>query len=566
MKSWQKKEVFWLLLLLGLSLFTIFPLLQPGFYPFHDEPQIANLYQMVRAIESGQLPPRWGPDFSFGYGYPLFNFYYPLPFYLGTGFFFLTRSLVWSLKLVFALSLPLSGLTMYFLLRKLFDQKAAFIGSVIYLFTPYRAVDLYVRGAVGELWAFVFMPFALGAFLNLIKKRSFRNIFLAGFSLAGLILSHNLTAMMFLPFALIFCLSQVLGQKDRLFSFLSAALGGLLGLALSAYYWLPALVEKRFIQSGTPFNPVDHFPFIKQLIIPSWGYGASLWGPKDGFSFQIGPINLLVVFGLIAILLLSKNEWKKERSAIYLLVGFFFLALFLMNIRSLPLWRLLPLASYVQFPWRLLLLTTFFSSVLSGFFVSRLKGRRQLGAVFLLVLASVLTSLSYFKPEKKLAVSDDDYLKRFFADRVSAGQSLTVSEQYYHYSEDYLPLTIWTKQRPEKLPKEKVEILEGEILEFSQLSPVSFWLRARNKAPTQLVVHQYFFPGWRARVNGQRAAVSPRSPHGDMTIALGAGESEVLVEFRESSLRRIANTITCLALLVVGVTVFWTGVVRKRLK
>jgi len=69
-------------ILLVLSIPPTFYLLRRGFYEPHDLHHFADIYEMVRALASGQIPPRWGPDFSFNFGYPLFNFYYVLPFYL----------------------------------------------------------------------------------------------------------------------------------------------------------------------------------------------------------------------------------------------------------------------------------------------------------------------------------------------------------------------------------------------------------------------------------------------------------------------------------------------------
>src|SRR4030067_2553218 len=91
------------LILLVLSIPSFFILLKRGFYEPHDLHHIADIYEMFRAFQSGQIPPRLGPDFSFGFGYPLFNFYYVLPFYLGAMFFALLGSLTLSFKLVMIL-------------------------------------------------------------------------------------------------------------------------------------------------------------------------------------------------------------------------------------------------------------------------------------------------------------------------------------------------------------------------------------------------------------------------------------------------------------------------------
>jgi hypothetical protein len=546
MKKLFNKEFFWLCLIWLVAFVLVLPLLKPGFYPFHDEPHIANLYQMARAIESGQLPPRWGPDFSYNFGYPFFVFYYPLPFYLGA-FFNLVfgLNLIWSLKLVFLFSLPLSATFFYFLSRKFFNREGSFVASVIYLLTPYRAVDLYVRGAVGELWSFVFMPAVLLTFFNLIQKRTLKSVTFAGLSLAALVLSHNLSAIIFLPFVLFFCLALIFKEKNKIYGLVSSVLGGLLGLAISAYYWLPAVWEKQFVQSGTPFNPFDHFPFIKQLITPFWGYGASVWGPHDGLSFQIGIVNLLAVLLGFLLFVLRKKIFDQKRQVLFLFLAFsFLLCLFLMNIRSGFIWKLLPLGSYVQFPWRFLLLTTLFSSLFVGFLEAIPKLGKKIVLLFA-VLAFVL-NFQYFKPEKTVLVDDNHYLDIMFAG----------SEKYTNYSEDYLPLTVWTQERPSSLPLNKIEVIEGEV-EYQEKTPIHFTAQVTSEKQTSLVLHQYYFPGWQAKVDGQRVELQINKPHGDILIPLDQGNHQVEIWFGRSGVRLISEIISLGTVLILLAAFTW---------
>lgn len=561
MKKLSDKDWFWLGLIILVSLVIGFPLLKPGFYPFHDETQIANLYEMIRAISGGQFPPRWAPDFSFNYGYPFFVFYYHLPFYLGSLFYFLFKtSLVWSLKLVFLFSLPLSGIFFYFLAKKFFSRKFSFLATCVYLLTPYRAVNLYVRGAVGELWSFVFMPAVLLTFLNLIERRNLLNKFLAGLSLAALILAHNLTAIIFFPFLIIFCFFLILNQKDKQNRLFSLVIGGLTGLAFSAYYWLPAVLEKRFIQKGTPFNPFDHFPFIRQLVIPSWGYGASVWGPDDKMSFQIGVVNLLaIVLGFLIFVFRKRFLGQKKLMLFGTIMFSFILSVFMMNIRSGFLWKLLPLGEYVQFPWRFLLLITLFSSLSIGFLEIFSNKIKNFFFVLILLLLSLL-NLRYFKPEKKLLVNDDYYLERMFANRLSKGESEKISEKYYNYSEDYLPLTIWTQKRPNSLPRSIFEISSGQII-FQKLKPTLFFVKVETNQPTTLLFHQYYFPGWQVVINGQKREIQINKPFGDMAFFLSPGKYDIKIWFGRSLVRLLAEFISLTVLFVYFVLIF-----RQKLK
>ncbi len=549
MKKLAEKNYFWIVLVIAVSLLAIYPLFKSGFYPFHDEPQIANLYEMTRAVLGGQFPPRWAPDFSFNYGYPFFNFYYPLPFYLGTFFYLVFKaSLVDSLKLVFALSLPLSGIAFFFLMRKFFGRWSAFAGAIIYMFTPYRAVDLYVRGAVGEMWSFVFMPLSWLCLVNVIQKRSVKNIIFAALSLAGLILAHNLTAIIFLPFLAVFCLVLLWGEKDRKHTLASIFMSVSFGLALSAFYWLPALAEKRFVQSGTPFSPFDHFPFLTQLVYSKWGYGASVWGKGDGMSFQIGLINLVLPLGGVAGFLLKRKKLPREKKKwFYLLVSFLGFSIFLMNIRSGFLWNLLPLAAYIQFPWRILLLVSLFTSLMVGFWEECLPKKWAKTVLLSLACLAVVFSWTYFKLEKQIKVNDDYYLTRFFADRASTGKRKAFSLAYLNYSEDYLPLTIWTQKRPTALPAAKAEISQGRVI-FRETSPTSFEVYTMAEEPAEVLIHNYYFPGWKAWVDGKGTAIKVSEPHGDISIPVPAGNHLVIIKLTESPIRWFSDLVSLASL------------------
>src|SRR3990172_307250 len=139
----MSKKIAFLLLLATLP--AIYYLIKPGFYEPQDLHHLADIYQMARAVASGQIPPRLGPDFTFGYGYPLFNFYYLLPFYLGAFVYALFGSLTASFESVFVLSLILSVCGMYLFLREFFNRFPSLVGAFLFLYTPYRAVQTYVR-------------------------------------------------------------------------------------------------------------------------------------------------------------------------------------------------------------------------------------------------------------------------------------------------------------------------------------------------------------------------------------------------------------------------------------
>lgn len=163
---------YWWFLLFILISPTIFSLLVPGYYGASDDLHIAWLFEMDRSLKSGQFPPRLVPDLSYGFGYPLFNFVFPLPFYIGEIFHLLGLNFVDSIKATFALSLFASGFVMYFLLREFSSKLLSIAGGLIYVYAPYRAVDIYIRGAIGEAVAFIFLPLIILSIIRLTKEKN----------------------------------------------------------------------------------------------------------------------------------------------------------------------------------------------------------------------------------------------------------------------------------------------------------------------------------------------------------------------------------------------------------
>src|SRR3990167_1518918 len=348
-KNLGKNIWLWIIIL---SIPAVWALLVPGFYGASDDIHIAWLQQMDKVLKMGQIPPRFVPDLSFGFGYPLFNFVFPLPFYLGEFFHLLGFSLVASVKAVFLLSFLLSGYFMYRLLKEFTNSVLSLAGTVVYIFSPYRSTDVFVRGAIGESLAFVFLPLVILAIVKITrnsKNRKWLGIF--PLSVAALLMSHNITAYMFFPFAFLFlAMAIILARPPRLSVLIKSLVGFFLGLVISSYFWVPAVVESNLMKYDTVFNFIDHFPTIRQLLIAYFGYGASVPGPYDGMSFFIGTVNLILLVAGSVVFLASFKKTKRERKIFFFwLVVVIAVSVFMMNHRSTFVWQHIPFIAYFQF-------------------------------------------------------------------------------------------------------------------------------------------------------------------------------------------------------------------------
>jgi len=515
---------------------AVWALVTPGFFEPHDLHHLADIFEMFRSLGSGQIPPRWAPDFSYGFGYPLFNYYYLLPFYIGAGFYSILGSLTESLKLLFLFTFLISAYGMYKFLREFTGKLASLVGSVLFVYTPYRAVQIYVRGAVGEALALALFPLAGYFLIKSVKNPSFKNTAKAGLFLGIFLLSHNYMWFLSLPFIYLLAAFYIYKNRKALVALVSVTL---LGFGAAAFWWVPALMEIKYVPRLTPFLLIDHFPFMKQLVIPSWGYGASHWGPYDDLSFQIGVVNLLVI-GVLFLLLLSRFK-KLPAKKLYLvlwILGGFGISVVFMNIRTLPIWKLLPFYNFIQFPWRLLYLTTFFTSIAAALSVDLLKNKKHkkiLSAI--IILGSIGLTFNYFKPSGKVFRNDDHYFNLFFNDP--------------NYSEDYLLLSQWTDKRPTKASSSKFTVESGEILSIRENTPVNWSAEFTANTDTVLTFHTYYFPGWEAEVDGNPVELVPGEPNGQITVSVPPGEHKINISWEETSLRKSMDLLSLTSLLII---------------
>lgn len=528
---------FWLPTILIFSIPAVWALLVPGFYGASDDMHIAWLYELDKTIKLGQIPPRFVPDLSFGFGYPLFNFVFPLPFYIGEIFHLLGFSLVDSVKAVLFISIPLSGIFMYLFLGEFIKKRWAFIGALLYLYAPYRAVDVYIRGAIGEALSFVFLPLVVLSVSKLKSSKDLRWIGIGGISIASLLLSHNITAYMFFPFLILFFFLQIFAKNWKVFVFKSI-LTFSLGILISIYFWLPALLESNLIKYDTIFNFFDHFPEVKQLITPYWGYGASVPGVGDGMSFFLGGANLLVlVSSVFGIFKWSKVTRQNRILLIWALIALIS-AFFLMNYRSTFIWNILPFLPYFQFPWRFLILVTFFVPLMLVI-LEKFKHERIL---FILILALIIIpTWSFFRPEHFLGREDDYYLNRYIPIPFASSEYLKIQEEYLR-----LP------KASEKRPNSNLPLLfpEDGIKKIDKINDLKVAFELNLDKENLISLNKYYFPGWQARIDGKSAEILAGKPYGQITIVVPAGFHKVEVNFRETNFRKLLNFASLAAFLV----------------
>lgn len=547
MKNFLKNNIFLFLVIL-LSIPAIIALFHFGFYGASDDLHIAWLYEMNKIISIGQIPPRFVADLSFGFGYPLFNFVFPLPYYIGSLVHLFGFSFVDCIKIVFGFSLMGSGVAMYFLLKEMLPGLLSLAGALIYIYTPYRSTDVYSRGAIGESLAFVFLPVLVMGAVKLFKsseeskKINWKNISLISLSLAALILSHDIVAYMFFPFFLIFIVFLVFLSKNKKILFVNSLLGILGGLFISAYFWIPAIIESKLMTYGTVFNFVDHFPTIRQLLTSYFGYGASVAGPYDLMSFFMGGLNwfLLIVGGILAIVFWRKIL-KIEKGILIWASITFVISFFMMNFRSSFLWEHLPFLPYFQFPWRFLTMTTLTTVV----FIIPFKylNFKHFSYVIpgLFIILSIILNFNYFKPHDYLKRVDSYYLNKYIPVPVA-------SDEYLMTQEEYLRLPKDSEKRPDKIYP---LIFSDKSLSYEVLQTNGIYSKINIDLDkeTEISYAKYNFPGWTAKIDGKKVKTTIGKPFGQVLVVVPAGKHILEFNFGETWGRMIIDIISLVSLV-----------------
>jgi len=525
-------------LLLFLSLLGIKALFHPGFFTSHDGyHQIVRLLHFHQGILDGQFPVRWAGQALYGFGYPLFYFTYQLPFYLGEIFLRMGASMADTIKFLFILAYPVSGLTMYGFAKDLWGKWPGFLSTVLYLWAPYRFSTIFVRGSLGEHFTWIFLPLVLWGCLNLSRQHYRRGLLLLGFGLAGLILSHAIiTQLAIIPIAL-FWLATLFLSKEKVRMFIFSLLGTMLAIGLSAFYLVPSFDMKQYIGGFPPSHIFDHFVTFKQLVYSPWGFGFSFPGTEyDAMSFQLG-IPQWIVVGLSALftffLLWRQRLRSVDAVAIMFLLVFSGSFIMMTNV-SAPVWLALKQYVAVDFPWRFLLIATLYAALLGGYVTSRIRPR------FFGIMVSIgLILLALYANRNHINVNlyESNPMQYVYPTQTSSSY------------EEYTPIGANLKLAKDPVDR-VVNVLDGDIaignvIKTSKL--VAFDVGAKTKS--RLNINQFYFPTWNLFFDSIPQPVQVDS-YGIWDFTIPDGQHRVTIKLINPPFHQLANALTLGSILL----------------
>ena len=530
-----------------------------------------------RAWISGIPYPHWAFSSNFGAGEPRFVFYPPLSWMLGAT---LGLMLPWTLVPVTITFLILSGtgLATRALARLALQEAPATIAACAAISSGYVLFSAYDRMAFGELLGGVWIPLLL---LYLFRQRQPASAVLTrafdgstlplALALAACWLSDAPVGVM--ASYLLAAVAALLALLRRSWApILRATIAAPLGIALTAFYLIPAAWEQRWVDilqaagvHGDPGLRVENNWIFPHHTDPVLHY-------RDLALHVISPITVfMVAVALASLLVLSlRGQLRSPSRSWFIPLALIPAAALLLQFPiSLPIWNLLPKLRFLQFPWRWLLVVEAPMAVLfaAAVWPSPSTRRWQRPAAASLCALFFLGSLTFAAGHFFLDSNEDDDLDLLLA-KFNSGQGFIGTDEYTPpgadnsvvatglpdacFSEDFdteLGFAAKTEDIPAWLPSQgsclataTAQVHLPEQLRLTAVSPRAGFVILRLRA----------YPAWEISLNGKPATSIPGRADGLIALPVPQGPITLTVHWRTTPDVLAGRSVTALALIALA--------------
>ena len=526
---------------------------------------------LAESLRHGIFPVRWMAHAAYELGYPFFNHYAALPYYLSGGLTALGISPLLAIQATQTLGFVLAALAMALWAERVFQSRVAtLIAVAAYTFAPFHMVNVYVRGdSLSEFWAFVWYPLILWALDRLAERPTSRRAFVAALAYGALILTHNVSALIFSPFVLLYGLvqgfvshrSSIQKPRERLLALITLIAPFVLGVLLTTWFWLPAIAETRYGQMGEAFTAgyfhySQHFRGADLIQSPlCFDYSVEGAGP---FAMGWGQA-LLALLGVVRLTLRIIREKREPAHHLILLFGLA-LATVMITPLSRPLWKHLPLLEMTQFPWRFLSVQALFTAIVTGSLGARDPVKSDLTSKKILRLAvggglcalTMAAALLGLHPDRlRIGADDVTWEKLRLYESFTGNIGTTIRHEYL--PADVVPRPYISSAVVDGDMRPLAEGEAGLAATLLRRTPIKqrWAVTLQSAAPVAFPLN--WWPGWRARVDGSRVEAYAMPGSGRLTVDLPAGEHIVTLRLGATPLRTMANLIALLAWIGCGV-------------
>ena len=556
-----------LLVLAAVTLIIGAPLLSGRVLGGHDIVNyLVHAQQAAANLREGLVFPSWSGGYNAGFGSPVLLFFPPVTSYAGAGAVLAGVPVILGVQWLALLAHLLSGVAAFAWLRSLGGDRAALAGAVVYMVAPNRLVDLYLRSALAEHWAFIWPPLILWAALSASLRPAARAA-LVSLGVAGLLLSNVPLAVLFgIGLGAWYLVSSDLAGRRTV-----VAVGAALGFGLAAFFLVPLSQSSALLRLDLCFGPA--VPAFLPSSNTLFAGGVLDPGPEAVFSWLV-----LASFALAAgAWWLLPGAVRATRSARLTLLGAVLcLAATLGPVG--PVWDATPVLSNLQFPWRVSAVLVLVAAAV----VARLPSRRAWMVVVLTGVLAIPFS-GWEKTKEKAAFLGPEPAVRHrpgttFPDPFTAWEAGSGGWYWRHHN--LVELCLVPKALPRALFREIAGAAEGTydpirgrpaVLVGQPEAPLRVleWQQTRRRieidAPADgtLMWRTLWFPEMRVRVDGDWRPATVDETTGLVVNPVAAGRHVVELTWVPYPSLRAARLVSAVSLAVLTMLLLWGCVVRS---
>lgn len=392
----------------AITFLSCVPTMTQGICTGHDGVfHLLRIDGLAQGLKDGMFPVRMQSNWMEGYGYPVSIYYADLLLYIPAILRIIGFSVAQSYKIyLFLINLGTTLITYFCFNRIVKNSRAALWGTAGYIFATYRLTNMYVRVAVGEYSAMLFLPLVLLAVYEIYTedetnlKTYMKNAVILAIGMTGLVQTHLISVALVSLIIAIVCvlmLKKTL-RRNTLVVYISAVA---MTIVFNLFFFVPLLdysenvAVKVFDESaGNTYGLIQKMgAYISQyFMLYQKAYGNS---PKNiGDRMAITPGIVLMATLFVGIYFCMKYKDKMIRFMTFMSVMMLWMASnlfpwnFIDNYVPLMGW-----ISNIQFPWRFLpMAQLFLSLLLCLLFVKTEKEKRERVELVLLTLLIVSTA------------------------------------------------------------------------------------------------------------------------------------------------------------------------------
>ena len=437
--------------------------------------------------------------------------------------------------------------TFYCVWKMSMSKFAATMAAVLLTLCPYHMDDMLVRTACGENAAFIFLPLAVYGIFNVLYE-GMDKPWVFGLGMAGLILTHPATCVLMVCVCVaVFLINiKVLTGDPRLFARLCVV--SVLALLVTAYQWLPMM---------------EQFADARFYVSNNW---TDLLDSAVSFSDVASSVFPCVGFMLFALVIprffMSKKDYPILRFVDVLIIAAFIFAVGATNI--MPWERVAKLFGFLQFPWRMFIMTSVFLAMADGIilrlFLDRISEDRKRIAfdiVLIVVTAMMMHMAIEHHNENSMGYydySDDYYSYKPFTASVIAGE--------------WLPSTV-TDSGSLVDRSDKMIFDDGTEADFTRKRAKI--ISQIEKAHDHVDVPFIYYKGYSAVItdssgNRTKLEVNGEGDDGMCRVMLSGATGELTVSYTGTILQVIALIVSHLFILLIFDLIYLKNKYKKKLR